>query len=69
MSKPLKGVAPMVTWLQSTNHILALAAFFMLYQIVRGVAHICDALDGLREDYRRVNDLDMREEMEMQSKI
>ncbi len=47
--------------------LLLLAILFMLYLVVKGLDRLHDAIGSLNEDYRKVNDLDAREETEMHS--
>lgn len=47
------------------NWLLPIAALFMLYLIIQGLDRLQSTLDAFHEDYRKVNNLDTRQEMEM----
>ena len=57
------------TWLYNFDHLALLAIVFLLALIVKGMDRLHDVLEALHDDYRKVNDLDTREEMEMHSHI
>lgn len=58
-----------LAWLYSFDHLALLAILFLLYLVIKGLDRLQNALDSLHEDYRKANDLDAREEMEMHSQI
>jgi hypothetical protein len=59
----------MIDWLLDFNHLTALISLVMLYLVLKGLDRIQGTLDAIHEDYRKVNHVDAREEMELHQQI
>jgi hypothetical protein len=62
-------MALMMAWLHSFYHLASLFGLISLYSILKGLDQLYEAIDQFHKDYRRVNNLDVRDEMEFQSRL
>lgn len=58
-----------LTWLYNFDHLALIAILLLLYLVIKGLDRLQNTFRALHEDYRKVNNLDVREEMELHSKI
>jgi hypothetical protein len=51
-----------MNWFYSIDHLALLGLLFVGLLVVRGLDRLLDLLDSFHDDYRKVNNLDEREE-------
>jgi hypothetical protein len=56
-------------WFYSVEHLTLLAVLFLLFLVVKGLDRLRDTLDSFHEDYRKVNNLDEREDSELSGRL
>jgi hypothetical protein len=52
-------------WFYSFEHLALLGILFLLFLIIKGLDRLEQTLQSLRDDYRKVNNLDEREQSEI----
>jgi hypothetical protein len=56
-------------WLYSFEHLAMLGILILLFLVIKGLDRLEQTLESLRDDYRKVNNLDEREQSEIDAQI
>jgi hypothetical protein len=56
-------------WFYSFEHLGLLGVLFLLYLVTKGLDRLHGTLDSFHDDYRKVNNLDEREDSELSARL